>query len=87
MRKRYIFTFIIIFGFLVDIFGSERKSIPEKLEYPTVTEKEPNTKHKIITCNGMLFLEAEVTVDDGTVFPFMLLIDTGCASSCIIMEE
>ncbi len=85
MRKKLFFVFVLLF-FSTSIFCKER-IIKEKCPYPTVVEEEPNVLHKIITCNGMLVLKAEVQCENGKTFPFIFMLDTGSASSSIMMEE
>lgn len=85
MKKRI--TFLCVFITLVfSVFGIEKKVIETRVEpvIKEVVEKEP---HKIICTNGMLFLKAEVKMEDERVYPFVFIIDTGAASSSILMEN
>ena len=85
MKKRI--TFLCVFITLVfSVFGIEKKVIETRVEpvIKEVVEKEP---HKIICINGMLFLKAEVKMEDERVYPFVFIIDTGAASSGILMEN
>ena len=85
MKKRI--TFLCVFITLVfSVFGIEKKVIETRADpvIKEVVEKEP---HKIICTNGMLFLKAEVKMEDERVYPFVFIIDTGAASSGILMEN
>lgn len=87
MKMKKGITFLCVFITLVfSVFGIEKKVIETRAEpvIKEVVEKEP---HKIICTNGMLFLKAEVKMEDERVYPFVFIIDTGAASSSILMEN
>lgn len=84
MRK---VSFVLIFIFLsFCTFGKEKK-VKEKREYPTVIEDVQNAEYKIINKNGMLFIKANVKIENERSFPFIFLIDTGSASSYAFLES
>lgn len=87
MKMKKGITFLCVFITLVfSVFGIEKKVIETRADpvIKEVIEKEP---HKIICTNGMLFLKAEVKMEDERVYPFVFIIDTGTASSSILMED
>lgn len=83
-KRKFIFTIQICFC----VFSLFCKSVvpKDKIEYPIVIENQSESKHKIITSNGMLFLKSNIVVEDGTSFPFVFILDTGAASSSIISD-
>ena len=85
MKKRITFLYVFI-TLVFSVFGIEKKVIETRADpvIKEVVEKEP---HKIICINGMLFLKAEVKMEDERVYPFVFIIDTGAASSGILMEN
>lgn len=85
MKKRLVFICLFINSFFL-VFGTERKVIESRSDpaIKEVIEKEP---HKIICTNGMLFLKADVRMEDKKEYPFVFIFDTGSASSSILMED
>ena len=70
---------------------SHEKITKENLDLPTVIENTEHSEHKIICCNGMLFLKAQVFVfnsnNEAKQIPFVFIIDTGSANSSILTDS
>lgn len=83
-KRKFIFAIQIFFC----VFSLFCKNViqKDKIEYPILIENQAESKHKIIASNGMLFLKSNVVVEDGTTFPFVFILDTGAASSSIILD-
>ena len=84
LMKKVIF--ITQFLFCLSAVFSKNIIVKDKIEYPIVIENQVESNHKIIASNGTLFLKSNVVVEDGTIFPFIFILDTGAASSSIILD-
>ena len=84
LMKKVIF--LTQFLFCLSAVFSKNIIVKDKIDYPIVIENQAESNHKKIASNGTLFLKSNVVVEDGTIFPFVFILDTGAANSSIILD-